>query len=147
MRDSALASGGFSGRQRNLLRRGRTRSPDGAKGNPGAAARSWQCLSFPHGFAWRQRGSGITLRSIGATACEAGHALRGGPISAGWNRTAAAIVQTSASAIRRPMLEVAGSLDSHRLPKAVAVVMALNTTARVRLDCSNDVRPARHARM
>jgi hypothetical protein len=32
------------------------------------------------------------------------------------------------------MLDVPGSLDNQRLPKAVAVVMALNTTARVRLD-------------
>ena len=33
---------------------------------------------------------------------------RGGPIRAGWNNTAAVIVQTSASAINFPMLEVPG---------------------------------------
>src|SRR6185369_14942615 len=39
---------------------------------------------------------------------------RGGPISTGWNSTAAAIVVTSASAISLPMLDVPGWLDSHR---------------------------------
>src|SRR5262249_5952217 len=73
--------------------------------------------------------------------------LRGGPISTGWNSTAAAIVVTSASAINLPMLEVPGWLDSHRLPNAVAVVSALNITARVKLDCRRLVWPARHAIM
>ena len=45
---------------------------------------------------------------------------RGRPIRAGWNKTAAAMVQSSASAISLPMLEVPGSLDSHRLPNAAA---------------------------
>jgi hypothetical protein len=38
-------------------------------------------------------------------------------------------------------------LDSHRLPKAVAVVIALKITARVKLDCSNPVRPDLQAMM
>jgi hypothetical protein len=37
--------------------------------------------------------------------------FRGGPISAGWNRTAAAMVQTRASAISFPMLDVPGWLE------------------------------------
>ena len=43
------------------------------------------------------------------------------------------MVQVRASAINLPMLEVPGLSESHRLPNAVAVVMALKTTARVRL--------------
>src|SRR5262249_46524950 len=60
--------------------------------------------------------------------------LGGGPTRAGGNSRGAPIVQASASVISRPMLDVPGSRASHRLPKAVAVVMPLNTTARVRLD-------------
>ena len=52
---------------------------------------------------------------------------RGGPIRAGWNRTAAASVQTSAKAISLPMLDMPGWSESHRLPNAVAVVNALKT--------------------
>jgi len=76
-----------------------------------------------------------------------GFGSRGGPISTGWNNTAAAIVVTSASAINLPMLEVPGWLESHRLPNAVAVVNALKITARVRLDCRRSVWPTRHAMM
>src|SRR5262249_26251637 len=72
---------------------------------------------------------------------------RGGPISAGWNSTAAAILHTSARAISLPMLEVPGWVESHRLPNAVAVVSALKITARVRLDCKSAVFPCRHAMM
>src|SRR5262249_19351618 len=43
---------------------------------------------------------------------------RGGPIRAGWNNTAAAMVHSSARAINLPMLEVPGWLDIHRLPNA-----------------------------
>jgi hypothetical protein len=43
------------------------------------------------------------------------------------------------------MLDMPGWLDIHRLPNAVAVIMALKNTARVRLDCSRLVWPARHA--
>jgi hypothetical protein len=43
------------------------------------------------------------------------------------------------------MLAVPGCEDSQRLPKAVAVVSALNSTARVRLDWSNPLAPSRHA--
>ena len=43
------------------------------------------------------------------------------------------------------MLAVPGWVESHNAPKAVAVVMALNTTARIRLDCSMSVSPARQA--
>ena len=50
---------------------------------------------------------------------------RGGPISAGWNKTAAANVQTSARAISFPMLDMPGCLESERLPNAVTVVSAL----------------------
>ena len=50
---------------------------------------------------------------------------RGGPIRAGWNRTAAASVQTSARAISLPMLDRPGCLESQRLPNAVTVVSAL----------------------
>ena len=45
------------------------------------------------------------------------------------------------------MLEMPGSFDSHRLPNAVAVVIALKTTARVSVDSNKDVLPARHAMM
>src|ERR1700731_2394972 len=69
----------------------------------------------------------------------------GGPIRAGWNKLAAARVQTSDKASSFPMLDVPGCLDSQRLPKAVAVVIALKNTARVRLDCKRFVFPARHA--
>ena len=72
---------------------------------------------------------------------------RGRPISAGWNSTAAAIVQSSDSAMSFPMLDVPGSLDSHRLPNAVAWVMALKITARVRVDWTSAVFPLRHAIM
>ena len=44
-----------------------------------------------------------------------------------------------------PMLAVPGWLDSHRAPNAVAVTSALKTTARIRLDASIAVSPARHA--
>ena len=44
-----------------------------------------------------------------------------------------------------PMLAVPGWCDSQRLPKAVAVVPALYSTAWVRLDCSSLVLPWRHA--
>src|ERR1700724_2433171 len=71
--------------------------------------------------------------------------FRGGPISAGWNKIAADNVQTSDNASSLPMLEVPGCLESQRLPNAVAVVMALKKTARVRLDCKRFVVPARHA--
>jgi hypothetical protein len=73
--------------------------------------------------------------------------VRGRPIRAGWNSTAAAIVQTSANAINLPMLEVAGSLDSHKLPKALAVAIALKITARVKVDCTRAVFPLRQAMM
>ena len=43
------------------------------------------------------------------------------------------------------MLAVPGWLDSQSAPNAVAVVSALKTTARIRLDCSGAVSPARHA--
>ena len=58
-------------------------------------------------------------------------------MSAGWNSTAAPKVQNSESASNLPMLDVPGWLDRHRLPKAVAVVSALQITARVRLDCKS----------
>ncbi len=45
------------------------------------------------------------------------------------------------------MLDVPGCSDSHRLPKAVAVVSALQITARVRLDCNRSVCPERQAMM
>ena len=39
------------------------------------------------------------------------------------------MVQTSASAINLPMLDRPGNCDDHRLPNAVAVVIALKITA------------------
>ena len=65
----------------------------------------------------------------------------------GWKRTAAASVQTSDRANSLPMLDSPGWLDNQRLPKAVAVVIALKITARVRLDWSSPVCPARQAMM
>ena len=47
--------------------------------------------------------------------------LRGGPIRAGWNKIAAAKVQTSDKASSFPMLDVPGCLDIQRLPNALAV--------------------------
>ena len=70
---------------------------------------------------------------------------RGLPISAGWNSSTAAKVVSSESVSSLPMLEVPGWEDSHRLPKAVAVVRALKNIARVRLVCSRLVLPDRHA--
>jgi hypothetical protein len=55
----------------------------------------------------------------------------GGTISAGWNKIAAANVQTSDKASSFPMLDVPGCLNSQRLPKAVAVVIALKKTERL----------------
>src|SRR4029077_15830912 len=52
---------------------------------------------------------------------------RGGPMSTGWNSTAAAIVHRRDSAINLPMLAVPGWRDSHSPPNAVAVVRALKT--------------------
>src|SRR5260370_1006248 len=69
-----------------------------------------------------------------------GFGSRGGPISTGWKSTTAAMAGTSASAINLPMLEVPGWLDSHKLPNAVAVVSALDITAR-------DVRDAGGSRL
>jgi len=43
------------------------------------------------------------------------------------------------------MLAVPGWLESHRLPKPDAVVSALKITARVKLDCSRSICPARQA--
>ncbi len=71
---------------------------------------------------------------------------RGLPISAGWNSSTAASVDHEATAPAvYPCCAVPGWLDSHRLPNAVAVVSALKKIARVRLDCSRFVLPARHA--
>ena len=71
--------------------------------------------------------------------------LRGGPIKAGWNSTAAVIVHRRASAISLPMLDIPGFGESHKLPNAIAVVMALKITALVRLDCTNIVLPVLQA--
>jgi len=71
--------------------------------------------------------------------------LRGGPIKAGWNSTAAVIVHRRASAISLPMLDIPGLAENHKLPNAIAVVMALKITARVRLDCTNIVLPVLQA--
>jgi hypothetical protein len=93
-------------------------------------------------------GSGVHTRRAATPQSEAGTLLSlGRPIKAGWNKTAATIVLTNANAISLPMLEVAGSADSHRLPKAEAVARALKITARVRVDCTNAVFPLRHAMM
>jgi hypothetical protein len=73
--------------------------------------------------------------------------FRGRPIKTGWKKTAAAIVHRSERNINFPMLDIPGYSDDHMLPKAIAFVMALNTTARVRVDCSSPVFPARHAMM
>ena len=63
----------------------------------------------------------------------------------GWKRTAAASVVASESAKSSPMLDVPGWLEKNRLPKATAVVMALNITARVNGEARRLVSPARHA--
>ena len=65
----------------------------------------------------------------------------------GWKRTAAANVQASDNANSLPILDMPGWLENQRLPKAVAVVIALKNTARVRLDWSSPVCPARQAMM
>jgi hypothetical protein len=66
-------------------------------------------------------------------------------MSAGWKMTAAARVVSSDKAISLPMLDVPGWWESHRLPKAMAVVQALKKMARVRLDCSRFFSPERQA--
>src|SRR5207244_13344212 len=55
---------------------------------------------------------------------------RGGPIRAGWNRTAAASVQTSARAISLPMLDSPGCLDGQRLLNTAHVVSSEENTVR-----------------
>src|ERR1700722_13386766 len=74
-------------------------------------------------------------------------ASRGLPISAGWNSTAAPNVHISDKASSLPILDVPGCFDNQRLPNAVAVVSALQMTARVRLDCNGFACPARQAMM
>jgi hypothetical protein len=87
------------------------------------------------------------------TGCEiayspsSGTTLRGGPMRAGWNKTAADIVQSRANASSLPMLDRPGNWDSQRLPNAVALVKALKTTARVRAVSNRFVAPARQAMM
>jgi hypothetical protein len=56
-------------------------------------------------------------------------------------------VHASDSANSLPILDVPGSSDSHRLPNAVAVVMALKITARVNVDSKKLVLPLRQAMM
>ncbi len=93
--------------------------------------------------------SKLRAESMGTECVQAsspiGLTFLGGPISAGWNKIAAAKVQTSDKASSFPILDVPGCLDSQRLPKAAAVVKALKNTARVRFDCKRFVVPARHA--
>src|SRR3990172_8426345 len=60
----------------------------------------------------------------------------GGPRSAGRTNNVQSSVQPSAILNRLPMLAVRGWLDSMRLPKAVPVNKALNSTARAVADCS-----------
>src|SRR5581483_4605705 len=88
-----------------------------------------------------------TKDQLALSACLAAafFAVRGGPISAGWNSAAAASVQASDSASSLPMLEMPGCAENHRLPNAVAVISALKNTARVRLDCRKLYSPRRHA--
>jgi hypothetical protein len=43
------------------------------------------------------------------------------------------------------MLDIPGLGESHKLPNAIAVVMALKITALVRLDCTNIVLPVLQA--
>src|SRR5262249_22628017 len=62
---------------------------------------------------------------ISTPACRKLCAFSRGPMSAGWNQTAAGNVHTSASAINLPMLDVPGCAESQSEPNAVAVVMAL----------------------
>ena len=57
------------------------------------------------------------------------------------------MVHASASAIILPMLDMPGQLDTHMLPNATALVIALNTTARVSDDSNKPVWPARQAMM
>jgi hypothetical protein len=80
----------------------------------------------------RARGKGAPRAQV-ARVAQIG-ALRGGPISAGWNRAAEASVHSSDNAKSLPMLEVPGCAENHRLPNAVAVISALNSTARVSAD-------------
>src|SRR5437762_14223438 len=101
-------------------------------------ARDKACVAFD---ASARRGNRIYV----GKRLQASPSSRGGPISTGWNSTAAASVHTSDSARSLPMLEVPGWLENQRLPNAVAVVSALKITARVRLDCKRLVCPSRHA--
>src|ERR1700681_4845426 len=70
---------------------------------------------------------------------------RGGPIKIGWKSTAAASVVRSERLKSFPMLDVPGWLENHKLPKAVAVVMALDMTARVSGEARRLVSPLRQA--
>ena len=72
---------------------------------------------------------------------------RGLPIRMGWNSAAAAMVVISEIANSLPMLDVPGWLENYKLPNAVAVVQALNVTARVSTDCNRLVCPSRQAMM
>jgi phospholipid-binding lipoprotein MlaA len=69
----------------------------------------------------------------------------GGPSSAGSKISAHTSVHASEIIRILPMLAVPGCADSHRLPNALPVASAENSTARARLDCSRSVAPARHA--
>ena len=63
----------------------------------------------------------------------------------GWKNTAAASVVRRESANSSPMLDVPGWLENHKLPKAVAVAVALNMTARVSGEARRLVSPPRQA--
>src|SRR5580704_8619176 len=114
-------------------------------GNAGAGAAAQERAAREVGIGAGHQGE--IAAEIAVAPAHSGSVWRGGPISTGWNSTAAAIVHTSDSAISLPMLDVPGWFDSHRLPKAVAVVMALKITARVSVDCSSAVLPLRQAMM
>src|SRR5580698_8185771 len=80
------------------------------------------------------------------TALSEGSALASGgaPISAGWKISAETSVQTSEIISSLPMLAVPGWLESHRLPKPVAVVSAEKNTALARLEVRRCEPPERH---
>src|ERR1700755_2744711 len=88
-----------------MLARDMDQAPGCAVGTPGIAVRA------DTGNGSGTSAGGFLARTGSKRTPGPGGGLRGGPIRAGWNRTAAAIVQTSANAMSLPMLDIAGLPD------------------------------------
>ena len=138
--------------RRRLWRAARTRDPGRVLRDVRDGVVSAAAAERDYGVAIAGDGRSIdetrtaTLRAAAARWNVYGSCLAGGRASrAGRNSRVTRSSQPSEIISSRPMLAVPGWLDSHKAPNAVAVVSALKTTARIRLDCSIAVSPARQA--